>query len=621
MQLQRIGSWLVAVGALQLWSAASAQSTPPPGVALYQGNCAACHDAGVPRAPTREAFTSMAPEQILAALESGSMISMGLTMSADERRHLSEFLAGRPLGSVLEMKPTAAAMCKAGPQSFSLQGPRWQGWGVDGNNTRFQPAAAAGLKASDVPRLAVKWVFGLPGDNRAYAPSTVAGGRVFVGSQAGNVYSLDAATGCVHWYFAAGAGVRAAMTVTEFGSGAAARPAVIFGDQRAFMWALDAASGEVIWSTQVDDFPTARVTGSPALHAGRLYVPVASGEEGAGASPAYQCCRFRGSLVALDASTGKQLWKTYTVDAPQPTKTNAVGTQMWGPSGTPIWSSPLVDPQRNAVYVTTGNNYTDPTTELSDAFVALDLDSGKILWSRQTTPADAYTAACRMTDRTNCAESDGPDFDFGASPILVDLGNGRRALVAGQKSGVVHALDPDRGGAILWQQRIGNGGSMGGVQWGSAADADNIYVALSDLHRLQVPNTWATDADPAVGGGMFALRLRDGERVWHTPPVPCGTRPRCSPAQPGAVSAMPGVAFAGSMDGHLRAYATDTGRVIWDFDTVRTYTTVNGVPGQGGALDGPGPTIAGGLVLVNSGYAHGGGLPGNVLIAFSVDGR
>jgi polyvinyl alcohol dehydrogenase (cytochrome) len=342
---------------------------------------------------------------------------------------------------------------------------------------------------------------------------------------------------------------------------------------------------------------------------------------GAGASPAYQCCRFRGSLVALDAATGKQLWKTYTVDAPQPTKKNAVGTQMWGPSGAPIWSSPAIDPLRNAVYVTTGNNYTDPTTELSDAFVALDLDTGKILWSRQTTSADAYTAACRMTDRTNCAESDGPDFDFGASPILVDLGNDRRALVAGQKSGVVYALDPDRNGTILWQQRVGNGGSMGGVQWGSAADADNVYVALSDLHRIQVPNTWATDADPEVGGGMFALRLRDGERVWHTPPAPCGARPRCSPAQPGAVSAIAGVAFAGSMDGHVRAYATDTGRVVWDFDTVRTYTTVNGVPGQGGSLDGPGPTIAGGLVLVNSGYAHGGGMPGNVLIAFSVDGR
>jgi polyvinyl alcohol dehydrogenase (cytochrome) len=593
----------------------------PPEVSLYQANCAACHDAGVPRAPNREALMSMAPEQILAAMESGPMISMGLTMSAEERRHLSEFLAGRALGSVLEMDPPASAMCKPGGAAFAVTGPRWDGWGVDLNNTRFQIAAGAGLTAADVPRLKVKWVLGLPGDNRAYAPPAVVGGRVFVGSQAGKVYSLDAATGCVHWYFDAKAGVRAAITVTQLGTGAAARPVLIVADQRAVVRAMDPTTGAVLWETQVEDFPTARVTGSPAVHDGRIYVPVASGEEGAGASPTYQCCRFRGSVVALEAATGKQLWKTYTVREPQPTKKNAVGTQLWGPSGAPVWSSPVVDPKRNAVYVATGNNYTDPTSEWSDAFLALDLDTGKILWAQQMTTSDAYTAACRMTDRTNCAEADGPDFDFGASPILVELGGGRRALIDGQKSGVVHAVDPDDKGAILWQTRVGKGGSMGGVQWGSATDGENVYVAISDLHRVQVPNTWATDADPEVGGGMVALRLRDGKRVWHTSPAACGDRPRCSPAQPGAVTAIPGVAFAGSMDGHVRAYAAKSGKVVWDFDTVRAYETVNGVAGQGGALDGPGPVVAGGLVLVNSGYAHGGGLPGNVLIAFSVDGK
>jgi polyvinyl alcohol dehydrogenase (cytochrome) len=444
---------------------------------------------------------------------------------------------------------------------------------------------------------------------------------VYFGSQAGKVYSLDARTGCVHWYFDAGAGVRAAIALTEIGSGAAARRVAIVADQRAVVRALDAAAGTVIWETRVDDFASARISGSPALYRGRLYVPVASNEEAQGAVASYECCKFRGSLVALDVATGKQVWKTYTVGEPKPTKKNGVGTQLYGPSGVPIWSSPAIDPQRNAVYATTGNNYTDPPSERSDAFVAFDLDTGKVLWARQTTAKDAYVAACRMVDKTNCADSNGPDFDFGASPILVDLGSGKRALLAGQKSGVVYALDPDRGGEMLWQQRVGQGGSMGGVQWGSAADGGNVYVAVSDVHRIPVPNAWATDADPKQGGGMFALRLRDGERVWQAPPAECGERPRCSPAQPGAVSGIPGAVFSGSMDGHLRAYSTANGAVLWDFDTVRSYDTVNGVPGRGGSLDGAGPAIAGGLVIVNSGYPHGGGMPGNVVLALSVDAK
>jgi polyvinyl alcohol dehydrogenase (cytochrome) len=277
----------------------------------------------------------------------------------------------------------------------------------------------------------------------------------------------------------------------------------------------------------------------------------------------------------------------------------------------------VIDPARRALYVTTGNNYSDPPSPTSDAFMAMDLESGRILWAHQVHERDAYVSACRLEDKTNCPEAKGPDFDFAASPILVSLGNGRRALVAGHKSGNVYAVDPDREGARLWETRVGEGGSMGGVQWGSAADAQNVYVALSDLGRIMLSYTQFTDADRARGGGMFALRLSDGARVWHTPPAPCDARPRCSPAQSGAVSAMPGVAFAGSLDGHIRAYSASTGAVVWDYDTVRNYETVNGVPARGGSLDGPGPVIGGGMVFVNSGYTVDGGAPGNVVLAFA----
>lgn len=587
---------------------------PQTGESMYKASCAQCHDAGVGRAPQRDTFHAMSPERVLAAMETGEMVTMGMRWPADGRRAIAEFLTGKAFGTSLSTEPGKEAMCTS--NTFAMSGPAWNGWGDNTSNTRFQSAAAAGISATQVPRLKLKWAFGFPGELNANGHPTYAGGRVFVGSPGGKVYSLDAATGCVHWYLDAGSQVRTAITVAKIGPVSAA----FFGDGKGNAWAVDAATGKQLWKTQVDDYPVARLTGSPVFYEGKLFVPVASGEEATGGVPTYECCKFRGSLVALDAATGKQIWKTYTIDQPaKPTKKNSVGTQLWGPSGAPIWSTPAIDTKLGIVYVTTGDNYSEPDSKTSDSFMALDIKTGKILWLRQMTSNDAYTSACRLPDRTNCPDVNGPDFDFGASPILVTLKSGKRALLAGQKSGMVHALDPDKKGEILWQVRVGKGGTMGGVQWGSAADGDNIYVAVSDIKRIMLDYANTTDADPSQGGGMFALRLDNGERMWYTAPIPCGDRKRCSPAQSAAVTAIPGAAFSGSMDGHLRAYSATDGKVIWDFDTIRTYKTVNGVEGRGGSLDGPGPIVAGGMVFANSGYAAAGGTPGNVLLAFSAE--
>jgi polyvinyl alcohol dehydrogenase (cytochrome) len=510
-------------------------------------------------------------------------------------------------------------MCTTRGKFNPKDGGTWNGWGNDGANSRYQ--SKAGFSAGDVPRLKVKWAFGFPGELSASGQPAIAGGRVFVGSPNGYVYSLSADNGCVYWYFQAAAGVRGAVSIGRVDTASGSRDAVFFGDLGANVYALDAGSGEVLWKKKVDDHPLARVTGSIALYNNRLFVGTASGEEIASVATDYSCCTFRGSLMSLNAATGATVWKTYTVDEPRPTKKNKAGTQMYGPSGAPIWTAPTIDPQRNVVYVTTGDNYSDPTSANSDAFMAFDRDTGKILWSRQITPNDAYTSSCRMPDKTNCPDANGPDVDFASSAILVSLGGGKRALVAGQKSGVVHAVDPDREGTVLWSTRIGKGGTIGGVQWGSSADASNVYVALSDAGRISLTYTASSDIDSNVGGGMFALRLKDGQRVWYTPAPPCGDRPRCSPAQSAAVSGIPGIAFSGSIDGHFRAYSTADGKVVWDFDTIRSFDTVNAVSAHGGSLDGPGSAIAGGLLVVNSGYAGSGGMPGNVLIAFTVDGR
>ena len=297
-----------------------------------------------------------------------------------------------------------------------------------------------------------------------------------------------------------------------------------------------------------------------------------------------------------------------------------------GPSGAGVWSTPTIDLKRNLIYVSTGDNYSNPTTGTSDAVLALDRDTGKILWSQQMTANDAYTVDCVGAVQTNCPDSHGQDFDFAQPPILVSLVNGKQELVIGQKSGMAYAIDPDQQGKMLWQTRLGKGSVLGGIQWGSAADEKNMYVALSDIGFREVkdpadPAKVKSELDPTQGGGLFALQLDTGNKVWIAVPPNCGERKNCSPAQSAAVIAIPGVVFSGSVDGHFRAYASATGDVIRDYDTAREYGGVNGQKLHGGAMDGGGPAVAGGMIYVYSGYGQWGGMPGNALLAFSVDGK
>ena len=585
----------------------------PDGAQLFREHCAACHAAGGARAPDPTVLANKTPQAILASLRSGTMVIQGYMLTDEERRAIAEFLTGKPLGEPTLMPPSA--FCSSGSAELGnpLAGPRWNGWGVDLANSRFQPAAMAGLRAEQVRRLEVKWAFGYPDADFAFSHPTVSGGRVFVGSITGGVYSLDAASGCIDWSYQTSAAVRSAISLGERVDGA---PYVAYlGDLRANVYALDAATGELIWKKRIEEHPPARITGSPVLHDGRLYVPVSSMEEVAAVNPAYACCTFRGSVVALDARTGEQIWKTHTIpDSPRPTGENAFGNQIWGPSGAAVWSAPTLDLERQRIYVATGNNYSNPPASTSDAVLALDMETGDLLWSRQLTEADSWNMACAMDDVTNCPEEAGPDVDFGSSPIIRTLPDGSRILIAPQKSGIVHALNPDQGGAIIWQTRVGRGGILGGVEWGPAADEELLYVAVSDHTGFGGGET---------EGGMFALRIETGEKVWHTPaPTPaCLGEEGCSAAQVAAVTLIPGVAFSGSYDGHLRAYSTANGTILWDFDTVGEYATVNGIDARGGSINGPGPTIVDGILYVNSGYAIIGGKPGNVLLALSVDGK
>jgi len=499
--------------------------------------------------------------------------------------------------------PAQSPSASCAESSVAIRGSSgWNGWSPSANNTRFQNTDAAGLTVDQLRKLKLKWAFGFEGDMIVFSLPSVIGNNLFVGSASGKVHALDAQTGCTHWTFQAGAAVRPAIVMASHDSS----HALLFGDREGWFYSLDAETGRLAWKKRVDDHAAARITGAAVVQGDVVYVPVASGEEGSARDDKYACCSFRGSVVALRIADGSQVWKTYMI-AEQPRKrgVNALGAEEWGPSGAGIWSAPTIDAKRGLLYVTTGDNYSAPATNMSDAVVALDLKSGRIAWAQQTVPGDVFNGNCQP--KGTCP---GPDYDFGSSLILERIDD-RDLLLAGQKSGMVYALDPDNKGRILWQARVGKGGVNGGVQWGMASDGRQLYAATSDVGRRE-----GLPYDPKQGGGLTALRIRDGEKAWFAQPAPCDDKKGCSPAQSAAVTAIPGVVFSGSLDGHLRAYSAEDGKVLWDFDTAREFSTVNGVKANGGGVDGPGPVVANGMVYVGSGYARTGGMGGNVLLAF-----
>jgi polyvinyl alcohol dehydrogenase (cytochrome) len=585
---------------------------------VYAQYCAACHEQIGASIPTRGALTQMSPARILRTLDFGLMMSIAYSLRHDEREAVADFLGkGRD-----EAALPASAFCKPDrPAMSATSRESWTGWGPSQANTRFQTTESAGLNVRDIGRLELKWAFGFPGDVTAFAAPTFVGGTVFVGSAGGTIQALDAKTGCVHWQYQANGPVRSAMTIATEG----ARRTLVFGDQNGWVYALDAPSGTAGWKKKVEDHEAARLTGSIAVQDGVAYVPAASWEETRAMDPAYPCCTFRGSVTAIRVRDGSVVWKTYMVDPPNKTGATAIGTERFGPSGAAVWSTPTVDVARGVLYITTGDNCSNPPTTASDAVMALDLKTGRVVWSHQTTPRDVFNSSCNSRG-PNCPDESGPDFDFGASAMLVRTPAGRDVLVAGQKSGVVYALDPTNKGALLWQARVGKGGRNGGVQWGMASDGRKVYVSVSDAALLQSVTGPAPIGnallDPAQGGGLTALNVLDGAKIWFAASKPCTPpRPGCSPAQPAAVTAIPGAVFSGSMDGHFRAFSTADGKLLWDFDTVKSYSAVNGVPATGGSLDGAGPVVAGGMLFVNSGYPRYGGMPGNVLLAFGIPDR
>ncbi|MDO8860449.1 PQQ-binding-like beta-propeller repeat protein [Haliea sp. E1-2-M8] len=581
------------------------------GAALYQQYCASCHEGGVAKAPQYSLLEIMPPSSILRAMQGGVMQTQAAEMTAAEQQRVAEYLSGQTLAEA-DMQ-SEAPICSAERAQFDFGArPDTRGWGVNPGNHRFYDNEVAGVTAANIGELELKWAFAFPGALRARSQPAIAGGALYVGSQDGTVYALDRETGCIRWRFATVAEVRNGIVVADWAQGSSAPPLLYFGDLVGNVYALNAVTGELVWRDRPDDHPSLTLTASPALHGNRLYVPLSSLEVTAAADPGYACCTFRGGVAVYNAGTGEKLHTSYTIaEKPAVVGRNAVGTERIAPSGSPVWNTPALDPARGVMYVGTGENYSSPANNTSDAILALSLEDGSIVWSQQMTAGDAWNMGCETEERVNCPPEDGPDYDFGAATILATTSEGRDLVLAGQKSGEVFALDPDNGGEIVWRRKLGRGGIQGGVHFGMALEGDVLYVPMSDFDGGP---RWPGEMFP----GMYAVDIRTGEQLWFNRNANiCDGREFCQPGLSAAASALEGAVIAGAMDGVLRAYDKRDGKVLWSFDSVREFRTTDGGTAHGGSFGGAaGPVFSDGMMFVNSGYGIYFHMPGNVLLAF-----
>ena len=579
-----------------------------PGAPLYAQHCDSCHNGSVPKAPHFSWLEMMTPAVMLKTMTDGIMQQQAAALSDAERRHIVEYITRAPADTADDHPLPYCSDDIALDRSLV---PAKVGWGHD--TARFTPAQSGGLDAAQATNLELKWSFVYPGALRSRSQPALGWGAVYTGSQTGTVYAFDLQTGCIHWTFQASAEVRTAVVLT-----ATDVPLAIFGDILAKLYAVNALTGELVWQIKADDHPAATLTGSPALVDERLFVPVSSLEVVPAADPEYPCCTFRGSVLALNANDGSELWRHYTIPTPPVVKgQTSAGTDILAPSGAPVWSSPAVDRVRNRIYFGSGENYSTPADGNSDAVFAVDMSTGERVWQRQSTAGDAWNVACMMADNPNCPPERGPDFDHGSSMILVDLPNGKQVLAAGHKNGTIFALDPDNQGDLLWSVKVGRGSIQGGVHFGMAAQDAIVYAPINDMNDTR--NGDFLDPDLARPG-VHAIDMAEGTVMWqHVQEDLCSdAREFCDPGVSAAITAGPGVVFAGHLDGHVRAYDQATGEVVWDYDTTNEHTGVNGLTGKGGSMSGAGPALAYEHLVVNSGYGLYFHEPGNLLLVFGL---
>jgi polyvinyl alcohol dehydrogenase (cytochrome) len=502
------------------------------------------------------------------------------------------------------MSAQAAPLPAAGPSAGSAQSASvpgdWPAWQGNQAGSRYA-AAEYQINQSNVGKLQLKWAFAYaPNDNNApRSQPAIVGGIAYFGDPNGKFYAVDARSGVTRWsYDLSSAGLNPGQTPIVQDSPLVTHGSIFFGDTFGNVYDLNQQTGKLLWAKNFDTFPTAQHTSSPMYYDGRIYVGTSSGENDGGVD--YACCTFRGHIDAIDANTGNLDWRYYTMAPPQRIGTWPSGAAEYGPSGGSVWSSPVVDPFTGTIYVGTGNNYSGNGGDF-DTLLALDARTGTVRWKQHMEKEDTWRLLCNTMPANSgycpsAADNADNDYDVSSTPNIMWAG-GRELVGVGQKSGVYHVYDAWTG-KLIWQRDLSGAthvAGTGGVQWGSSYDGKRIYVATNY-------------ANP---GTLYALDPATGAIDWQTPNPPDGcswggaaAAPNsCALAHVGAPSTSPGVVYEGSADGKLRAYSADTGKVLWQYDTVRDFAGVNGVTGHGGVLaGGGGVVIADGIVYTQAGY-------------------
>jgi polyvinyl alcohol dehydrogenase (cytochrome) len=586
----------------------SYDTTREMGKRVFQTSCYSCHnDSANTLAPGYSMLSTLTPRAILASLNQGKMKQQAAGLTEKEREAVSEWLTSIKLKPTTFQKEayTTFAISQKGNSGFDHSG-----WGNNLEGTGFRTAREAGISADNVASLKLKWAFAFPDATVIRSKPAVIDNWLIVGGQFGDVFAIHRHTGKIGWSFSANAAIRGAIAIARKGNSITA----YFADFATNVYALDVKSGKLLWSKRAGFETHSNNTGSVAVYGGVVYVPISSLEVGLAARGDYPCCSSSGGVVALSTETGEIIWTHRTVPPAVVSGKKKNGKPVYGPSGATVWCSPTVDAKRGLLYIGTGQNYSYPPSTTSDAIQALDLKTGKLVWNFQATKADMYNLACPVFE--NCPDKKSPDVDFGMAPILAKFKDGKEILVVGQKSGVVHALSP-ADGKLIWQTRVGKGGMLGGIHWGMCTDGNYVYVANSD-NRVALDKS---DSLQLPSPGIHALDLNTGKLIWKSTVPGCEDYKNCRAFTSAAPLVIPGVVFAGSLDGHMRAYDASNGKIVWDYDTNKEYESSNGIKGKGGSIDGPAPVVADGMLFVNSGYGMFGQRPGNVLLAFEIENK
>jgi polyvinyl alcohol dehydrogenase (cytochrome) len=603
-----------------------------PGEAVYKQSCAMCHDQPeATRSPSRDNMKAMSFQFVNYALTNGKMKDMAAGLSADQRAAVVSYVTGRDTTKTPDWTPNL--MCTGARAAVDLGGPNdatATHFGYDWRNTRKLTAQQAGLTTAQMGELELAWAIAFPDASIMRSQGAIVGDNLFYPvAEAGKMYALDLSVPdkpCVQWVYSTPgeAPLRTSVAYGVLGDGT---PLLVFSGIDSTVHAVDPRTGKALWTKPVGVYSHSMTTGTPSILKDRVIVPVAQFEISVAADNKHECCTNHGYVLSLDPKTGAQQWRYDTMEDAQVLRDRGDGKPLKGPSGAPIWNSPVVDETRGLVFFATGESNSPPAHINTNAVIAIDLKTGKEKWSFHATPKDIFNSGCGPNpakERLNCVGPDETvyrDVDFGASVILAKASDGKELLYAGQKSGSVWAFEPDTG-KVVWRTPLGTGGPLGGVHWGIAFDNDLVYAPITQVGR-PIAGEW--EGDPNIKSGIYALDAKTGAIKWQFNPVPPDGAPVPAPGTRGgwrgnilsaAPSVIDGAVVSAALNGAVYVNDAKTGKLLWSFETAKDYDGINGVKGKGGAIDSNSITAVNGLLLVNSGYAMFGQTGGNVLLAF-----